>query len=72
MAHYFDDHGNGSSEATVVVRIRGAVVASKTATLSKGERWSVGKITWDASSQPGRWRDSILGSPRATLFSICR
>ncbi len=44
--HYWEDHGFGISDATVVVRYFGAEVFARTQRLSPLDLWDVGLVTW--------------------------
>ncbi len=70
VAHFFEDNSAGPADVTVVIRLRGMVIATVTETLDGGERWIAGYITWNSTSQMGTFRPSILG-PFNTFLRVC-
>lgn len=68
MVHHYS--GSAASTVTVEVRLRGTLVATVTENLDPNERWIAGYITWNAATQMGTFRSSIL-PPLPTLFSLC-
>ena len=57
-------------DATVEINIRGTTVATVTRALNGSERWIAGYITWNAATQMGTFRPSILG-PFPTILLLC-
>lgn len=70
LVHFYDDKGAGPADVTVDINLRGVNVASVTRTLNGGERWIGGYITWNAATQMGTFRTSIL-PPFPTLLLLC-
>ncbi len=70
VVHFYDDKNAGPADVTVDVNLRGTNVATVTRNLSGGERWIAGYITWNATTQMGTFRSSIL-PPFPTLLLLC-
>lgn len=70
VLHYFSDHANGPTSATVEVRLRGTLVATETTMLDNSERWIAGRINWNATTQTGSWTGPS-GAPFFTIFRTC-
>jgi len=50
IVDYFDDYGQGSSEATVIIWINDVKVAEYSRQMSDGETWNCALIDWDGLS----------------------
>ncbi len=46
LVHYFDDHGDGDTVATVRVYVKGALVSEETRTIARNYLWEVGQVNW--------------------------
>ena len=51
--HYWSDHGNGSTVATLRVYIYGNLAAEYFRLINDGEWWDVGIVEWPAGASPG-------------------
>ena len=70
VVHFYSDGGAGPADATVQVNLRGMPAATVTQSLSSSERWIAGYITWNAATQMGTFRTSVL-PPFPTLLLLC-
>ncbi|MCA9553820.1 MAG: choice-of-anchor D domain-containing protein [Myxococcales bacterium] len=72
VVHFYADTAPTPApvDATVEINIRGTTVATVTRALNGSERWIAGYITWNAATQMGTFRPSILG-PFPTILLLC-
>lgn len=71
VAHHFAANGHsGPVDVTIEVRLRGAVVSTRTQAMSPGERWISGRINWNPGTGTGTFAPHILGS-FPTIYSVC-
>jgi hypothetical protein len=52
LVHYFSDHGNGSTVATLRVYIYGNLVAEYFKLFDSGDCWDVGNVVWTPGGAP--------------------
>ena len=70
VLHYFSTSGAGDVTATVEVRVRGTLIASRTETLAPATRWLAGRVNWSTAVQAGTWSDGFF-PPFPTVFALC-
>jgi hypothetical protein len=70
VLHYYSDHGNGPTSATVEVRLRGNLIATETTMINGSERWIAGRINWNSVTQTGTWTGPSA-APFFTIFASC-
>ena len=71
VAHYFAQNGHsGPVDATIEVRVRGALVSTRTMSMSVGERWISGRINWNTGTGMGTFAPHALGS-FPTIYASC-
>lgn len=71
VAHHFAANGHtGPVDVTVEVRLRGAVVSTRTQSMNPGERWIAGRINWNTGTGSGTFSPHFLGS-FPTVYSLC-
>ncbi|MEW5848870.1 MAG: hypothetical protein AB2A00_08645 [Myxococcota bacterium] len=56
LVHYFSDHGNGDTVATLRVYLYGNLVAEYFRLISDGEWWDVGNVIWPGDAAPS-WEE---------------
>jgi hypothetical protein len=59
--HYFSDHGNGETVATLRVYIYGNLVAEYYKLIADGDWWKVGIVEWPATGGPTWTEQNVIG-----------
>jgi hypothetical protein len=62
LVHYFSDHGNGDTVATLRVYLYGNLVAEYMRLIRDGQKWNVGTIDWPAAGAP-TWTEADTFDP---------
>jgi hypothetical protein len=59
--HYFSDHGNGQTVATLRVYVYGNLVAEYNRLISDQDWWQVGVVEWPAGGGPTWTEQDVVG-----------
>ncbi|MBI5494307.1 MAG: choice-of-anchor D domain-containing protein [Deltaproteobacteria bacterium] len=63
LVHYYSDHSNGPTVATLRVYVYGNLVAEYTRLIQDGEYWQVGVVEWPGTAAPTWTELDAMGQP---------